>query len=113
MSARTRGFKSYSPRLSIAFLWMYEPINRAKVGSLGDIPVRPKEFMEARIPIFEIWSNEDADEYAAKVSGNSQFIMKTSLNAKYTRLVYAAPYAENDPDRLAAILDKLVTQLEK
>lgn len=69
--------------------------------------------MEARILIFEIWSNEDADEYAAKISGNSQFIMKTSPSAKYTRLVYAAPYAENDPDRLAAILDKFVIQMEK
>jgi hypothetical protein len=113
MSARTRGFKSHSPRLSVVFLWIYVSINHVKVGSLRNIPVRSRKPMETKIPIFEIWSNEDADEYAAKISGNPQFIMKTSFKVEYTRLVYAAPYVEKNLDGLAVILDKIVAQLEK
>lgn len=69
--------------------------------------------MKAKIPIFEIWSNEDGDECGAKISGNPEFIMKTNLKAEYTRLIYAAPYVEKDLDGLAAIVDKIIAQLEK
>ena len=69
--------------------------------------------MHERVPVFEIWTDERAEEFAAKVSGQSQFILKTKLDAEYTRIIYAAPYVEKNLEGLAVILDKIVKEIEK
>ena len=69
--------------------------------------------MHGRVPVFEIWTDDRSQEFAAKVSGQSQFILKTKLDVEYTRIIYAAPYVEKNLEGLAVILDKIVKEIEK
>ena len=69
--------------------------------------------MHERVPVFEIWTDEQAQEFAAKVSGQPRFILKTKLDTEYTRIIYAAPYVEKNLDGLAVILDRIVKEIEK
>ena len=69
--------------------------------------------MHERVPVFEIWTDERAEEFAAKVSGQSRFIMKTKLDVEYTRIIYAAPYVERNLEGLTVILDRIVKEIEK
>ena len=63
--------------------------------------------------MFEIWTNDDASEFAAKLSGNSKFIVKTNLESKYSRLLYAAPFIENNVNGLAHVIDAMLKEMDK
>jgi hypothetical protein len=65
------------------------------------------------IQMFEIWTNDDASEFAAKLSGNSKFIIKTNLNSTYSRLLYAAPFVENNVNGLAHIIDAMLREMDR
>ncbi|HVX02067.1 MAG TPA: hypothetical protein VHA09_02840 [Nitrososphaera sp.] len=65
--------------------------------------------IQSKIPIFEIWSNDNASDYAAKISGQQKFLIKTSTRTEYTQLIYAAPYTEENLEGLAYIIDRIVT----
>jgi hypothetical protein len=69
--------------------------------------------MHDRVPVFEIWTDDSAGEFAAKVSGQPRFILKTKLDVEYTRLIYAAPFVEKNLDGLAVILDRIVKEIER
>lgn len=69
--------------------------------------------MHERVPVFEIWTDEQAQEFAVKVSGQPQFILKTKLDAEYISIIYAAPYVEKNLDGLAVMLDRIVKEIEK
>jgi hypothetical protein len=62
------------------------------------------------IQILEIWTNDAGTEYAAKISGHRFFLKATDPNAKYTRIVYAAPYLEGHVEELRSQLERLVEQ---
>lgn len=62
--------------------------------------------------IFEIWTNQRHDEFAAKISGKTDFIIKTKLETTYDQLVYAAPYNEKNLDGLAETLDVIMKKIE-
>lgn len=65
------------------------------------------------VQMFEIWTNEDASEFAAKLSGNRKFIIKTNLETTYSRLMYAAPFVENNVSGLAHIIDAMLSEMDK
>lgn len=48
------------------------------------------------IQILEIWANDAETEFAAKISGYRFFLKVTNPDAKYTHVIYAAPYLESD-----------------
>lgn len=60
------------------------------------------------IQILEIWTNEEGTEYAAKISGHASFLKTTSHEAKYTRIIYAAPYLEGYIEDLKEQLEKII-----
>lgn len=62
--------------------------------------------------IFEIWTNQEHNEFAAKLSGKGDFVIKTNLETTYDKLIYAAPYAEKNLDGLAETLDFIVKKME-
>lgn len=65
------------------------------------------------IRMFEIWTNEDASEFAAKLSGSGKFIIKTNLESTYSRLLYAAPLVEQNVQGLAGIIDAMLGELDR
>lgn len=62
------------------------------------------------IQILEIWTNDAGTEYAAKISGHRFFLKATDPDAKYTRIIYAAPYLEGHIEELRGQLERLVEQ---
>ena len=67
----------------------------------------------AKIPVFEIWANPDASEYAVKISCIPHFVMKTSSRAQYTHIIYAAPFLPENLEGLSKKLDLIVSGLGK
>lgn len=63
--------------------------------------------------MFEIWTNEDHSEFAAKLSGLQGFILKTNLETTYTQIVYSAPYYERNLEGLARVLDVVLKKMEQ
>lgn len=69
------------------------------------------------VEIMEIWANDARTEFAAKTSGNSSFLITTDPDAKYTHIIYAAPYlgrrgATGDDDDDNGVRKKQQLQLE-
>lgn len=62
------------------------------------------------IQILEIWANDAGTEYAAKISGHRFFLKATDPEAKYTRIIYAAPYLEGHIEDLKDQLESLIDQ---
>lgn len=60
---------------------------------------------------FEIWTNEDASKFAAKLSGTGKFIIKTNLESTYSRILYAAPFVEQNVNGLAKMLDAMLREM--
>lgn len=60
------------------------------------------------IEVLEIWSNNAGTEFAVKISGQSFFLQSTNPDAKYTRIIYAAPYLEGYIDNVKEQVEKLL-----
>ena len=69
--------------------------------------------ISSKIPVFEIWANDDASEYAVKISCIPHFVMKTSSRAQYTHIIYAAPFLPENLEGLSKKLDLIVSGLGK
>lgn len=65
------------------------------------------------VRMFEIWTNDDASEFAAKLSGTGKFIIRTNLESKYSRILYAAPFVEQNVNGLAKILDAMLREMDE
>lgn len=63
------------------------------------------------VRMFEIWTNDDASEFAAKLSGTGKFIIRTNLESTYSRILYAAPFVEQNVNGLAKILDAMLREM--
>jgi len=72
-----------------------------------------RQLLIAKIPVFEIWANPDASEYAVKISCIPHFVMKTSSRAQYTHIIYAAPFLPENLEGLSKKLDLIVSGLGK
>lgn len=66
-----------------------------------------------KTPVFEIWANEDATEYAAKLSGHEGFVVRTSSRVEYTRIIFAVPYGMENVEGLAARLDRAIREINR
>lgn len=66
-----------------------------------------------RTPVFEIWANEDATEYAAKLSGHDGFVVRTSSKTEYTRIIFAIPSSMESVEGLAARLDRAIRSINR
>lgn len=64
----------------------------------------------SKIPVFEIWANADASEYAVKISCIPQFVMKTDPRAQYDHIIYAAPFLAENLEGLSKKLDLIVSR---
>lgn len=64
------------------------------------------------VQVFEIWTNEDASEFAAKLAGRSKFLIKTNLNTTYSRILFAAPLVEESLNGLAVMLDAVLREMD-
>jgi hypothetical protein len=64
----------------------------------------------SKIPVFEIWANADASEYAVKISCIPDFVMKTDARVQYDHIIYAAPFLAENLEGLSKKLDLIVSR---
>jgi len=64
--------------------------------------------VSTRIPLLEIWTNDDANEFAVRLSGQPDPVLRTSPYAEYTRIIFAAPYEADNLASLASLVEVLI-----
>ena len=64
--------------------------------------------MSTRIRLLEVWTNEDANEFAVRLSGQPEPVLRTSPQAEYMRIIFAAPYEADNLASLAKLVEVLI-----
>jgi len=69
--------------------------------------------VSTRIPLYEVWINDDANEFAVRLSGQPEPVLRTSDKTQYTNVIYAAPYTCNKLGSLEKMVDEFIKDNEK